>query len=173
MIEGALVWVLSILTIIYMATSGVGMLASSVSGVLGGLTQGAAAAVQKNIDVAELTSGDVSQIVERLNDPKTVQIVAAATGLTQAEARTKLAEIQQRIRAVPDDPSQAIREAREGLQELAAMAAERVERAAAAAQPYASATMWTTLAAMVLALLAAIGGAMVSRRRVELRLADV
>ena len=66
-IEGVLVWVLSILTLIYMAGSGIGLLSSGVFGALGGVTQGAAAAV-RNIDVTELTSGDVTQISARLND---------------------------------------------------------------------------------------------------------
>ena len=86
MIEGVLIWVLSMLALIYMAGSGIGMLSSSVFGAFGGVTQGAAAAV-RNIDVSELTSGDVNQITARLNDPKTVQLVAAATGMPQQEAR--------------------------------------------------------------------------------------
>ena len=168
-IEGVLVWVLSILTLIYMAGSGIGLLSSGVFGALGGVTQGAAAAV-RNIDVTELTSGDVTQISARLNDPKTVQLVAAATGMPQQEARSTLAGIAQQVEAARNDPTQAVAEARKGLQELASKAGARIERAAASAQPYASATMWSTLVAMVIALLAAIGGAMTGRRQVARRL---
>lgn len=170
MIEGVLIWVLSILALIYMAGSGIGMLSSSVFGVLGGVTQGAAAAV-RSIDVGELTSGDVTQITARLNDPKTVQLVAAATGMPQQEARSTLAGIAQRVEAARNDPTQAVAEARKGVQELASKAGARVERAASQAQPYASATLWTTLIAMVVALLAAVGGAMTGRRQVVQRLA--
>lgn len=171
-IEGVLVWVLAILAIVYMASSGIGFVASSVSGLLGGLTQGASA-VATNIDVSALTSGDANQIVARLKDPKTVRLVAAATGSSRDEARSTLNGIAERVNAAHDDPAQALAEARKGLQEVAARAGQRVERAAAAAQPYASATMWTTLIAMLLALVAAIAGAMTGRAQVEHRLSEV
>ncbi len=167
--EGVLVWVLSILALIYMAGSGVGMLSSGVFGALGGAVQGAAAAV-KNVDVAQLTRGDASQIVARMNDPATVSIVAAATGTPEAEARSTLAGIAQRVEAARADPARATAEARAGLDELAAKAGARVERAAEQAQPYAAATLWSTLGAMVVALLAAIAGAMVGRAQAVRRL---
>jgi hypothetical protein len=169
MVEGALVWVLSILTIIYMAGSGIGMLAGSVSGVLGGLTQSAAAAV-RNVDVTELSSGDVNQILARLNDPKTAQLAASATGMSPEEARLMLSNIRIRVESARNDPARAAAEARNGLQELASRAGARMERAAATAQPYASATVWTTFGAMVLGLLAAVGGAMLGRGQVRRRL---
>jgi hypothetical protein len=168
-IEGVLVWVLSILAILYMASSGIGFLASSVSGLVGGLTQ-SAGAVASGIDVGALTSGDANQIVARLEDPKTTQLVAAATGMSPDEARSTLNGIAQRVQAVRNDPAQALAEAKKGLQDLATRAGQRVERAAAAAQPYASATMWTTLVAMLLALVAAVGGALTGRNQVERRL---
>lgn len=170
MIEGVLIWVLAIVALIYMAGSGIGMLSSSVFGALGGVTQGAAAAV-RNLDVGELTSGDVNQITARLNDPKTVQLVASATGVPQEEARSTLAGIAQRVQATRNDPAAAVAEARKGVEEVATKAGARVERAAAQAQPYASATMWTALAAMVFALLAAVTGAMSGRKQVVQRLA--
>ena len=172
MVEGVLIWVLSVLALIYMAGSGVGMLTSSVFGALGGVTRGAAAVVS-SIDVTELTRGDADQIATRLTAPTTVQIVAAATGVAQTEARATLSGIAERVQSARNDPAQAAAEARQGLQELAAQAATRAERAAAQAQPYASATLWTTLAAMVLALLAAIFGAMTGRRKAARRLAEV
>lgn len=171
MIEGVLVWILAVLALIYMAGSGIGTLSGSVFGALGGVTQGAAAAV-RNVDVGDLTSGDVNQIVARLNDPKTVQLVAAATGMPQQEARSTLSGIAQRVEASRADPAQALAEARRGAQELSSRVSARVEQAAARAQPYASATMWTTLIAMVLALAAAIGGAMAGRRQVIHRMAS-
>jgi hypothetical protein len=171
MIEGVLIWVLSILTLIYMAASGIGMVGGGVLSALGGATRGAAAAVQ-NIDVTELTSGDASQITARLNDPKTVQLVAAATGTPQEEARATLSTIAQRVQAARNDPAKVAAEARKGVQELASKASARVEKAAAEAKPYATATMWTTLIALALALLAAIGGALMGRQQVMQRLAS-
>jgi hypothetical protein len=164
MIEGALIWVLSTLALIYMAASGIGMLGSGVFGTLGGVTQGAAAAV-RNIDVTEITAGNVDQITSRLNDRSTIQLVAAATGMPRQEARSMLAGIAKRVEDARNDPAQATAEARRGLEELASRTGTRVEQAAADAQPYASATMWSTLAAMLLALVAAIGGAMVGRKQ--------
>ena len=168
-VEGVLVWVLSILAIVYMASSGVGMLASSASGVLGGITEGARAAAS-NIDVGSLASGDPSQIVARLNDPKTAQLVAAATGMPQDQARSTLGGIAQQVEAARANPTQAAAAARSGLQQLSARATQRLEQAAATAKPYASAAMWGTLIVMVIALIAAILGAMLGRRQVENRL---
>ena len=171
-IEGVLVWVLAIILLIYMASSGIGMLTSGVFGALGGVTRGAAAAVTSTVDVDELSGGNVEQIAARLNDPKTVQLVAAATGMPQAEARTTLSAIAQRVESARSDPEKASAEARNGLEEIAVKAGARVERAAAEAQPYASATMWSTFLALVLALGAAVAGAMNGRKRVAHRLDD-
>lgn len=173
MIEGVLVWVLAIILLIYLASSGIGMLASGVFGTLGGVTRGATAAVTSSVDVGELSSGNVDQITARLNDPKTVQLVAAATGVSQAEAKTTLSEIAQRVESARNDPAQATAAAREGMEDIAAQAGARVERAAAEAQPYASATMWSTLLALVLALGAAVGGAMTGRKQVANRLDNI
>jgi len=164
MAEGALIWVLFILTLVYMASSGIGMLSSGVLSALGGVTQGAASAV-KNVDVASLTSGDVSQITARLNEPSTVQMVAAATGVSQDEARQTLSGISEKVDQAKSDPAKAAAEARNGLQEVMSKASARVEQAAVKAQPYASATLWSTLLAMILSLAAAIWGAMTGRKR--------
>lgn len=170
-IEGVLVWVLSILAVMYMAGSGIGMLASGASGLLGGITQGATTVV-RNADMTELASGDVDRIIDRLNDAETVQLVATATGMSQSEARASLTDIRERVEAARNDPAQAAEAARQGFEDLASQAAARVEKAAAEAQPYASATIWTALGAMVLALLAAVSGAMTGRRQVARRLGD-
>jgi hypothetical protein len=169
--EGVLVWVLSILGLIYMASSGIGMLSSGVFGALGGVAQSATAAVQK-VDVSQLTSGDVTQVAARMRDPATVRLVAAATGVTESEARSSLDGIARRVEAARDDPSRATTEARAGVEELAAKASARVENAAARAQPYAATTLWSTLAAMVVALLAAIAGALTGRSQAARRLSD-
>jgi flagellar basal body-associated protein FliL len=172
MVEGVLIWVLFILTLVYMASSGIGMLSSGMFSALGGVTKGAATAVQ-NVDVNSLTSGDVSQITARLNDPNTAQMVATATGMQQDEARKTLTDIAKRVEEVKDDPAKAAAEARRGLQDVATKAAARVEEAAATAQPYASATLWSTLLAMILSLAAAVAGAMTGRKQAANQLEDL
>lgn len=169
MIEGVLVWVLSVLSLIYMAGSGVSLLASGVFGSIGTVTQGAVAAV-RTVDVDAITQGDASQISSRLNDSKTIALVSGATGMPEAEARAKLAEIAAKVDVAKDDPARAADDARQGLKDLGSRAAARAEQAAARAQPYASATMWMTLASMVLGLIAALAGAMIGRRQVAARL---
>lgn len=173
MIEGVLVWVLAIILLIYLASSGISMLTSGVFGALGGVTRGATAAVTSSVNVPELSSGNVDQIMARLKDPKTVQLVATATGMPQAEAQTTLSGIAQRVESARNDPAQATAEARKGAEEIASKVGARVERAAAEAKPYASKTMWSTLLALVLALAASIGGAMMGRKQVANRLTDV
>jgi len=170
-VEGMLIWVLFILTLVYMASSGISMLSSGLFSALGGVTQSAASAV-KNLDVNSLTSGDVSQITARLNDPTTAQMVATATGMPQDEARKTLTGIAQRVEEAKSDPAKAAAEARKGLQEVTAKAGARVEEAAARAQPYASTTLWSTLLAMILALAAAVGGAMAGRKQAAARLEE-
>lgn len=171
-IEGVLIWVLALLALIYMAGSGIGLVTSGVMGTLGAAVKGATVVAATTVDADAISSGDVDQIMRRLNDAQTVQVVAAATGMPPSEARARLSEIAQRVEAVRADPAAAAREAREGLQQLVAQAAQRVEQAAARAQPYASATLWTTLLAMVLGLVAAIAGAMTGRRQVTRGLDD-
>ena len=173
MIEGVLVWVLAIILLLYLASSGISMLTSGVFGTLGGVTRGAATAVGSSVDVGNLSGGSVDEIKARLNDPKTVQIVSTATGMQQAEAQATLSGIAQRVESARSDPARATAEARAGAEEIASKVAARAKQAAERAQPYASATMWTTLLALVLALGAAIAGAMTGRKQVANRLEDV
>ncbi|MEJ7930512.1 hypothetical protein WG922_11065 [Ramlibacter sp. AN1015] len=173
MIEGVLVWVLAVLLLIYMASSGISMLTSGVFGALGSVTRGATSAVAMSVDPAELSAGNVDEITSRLRDPKTVQMVAAATGMPQAEAQSTLSNIAQRVESVRNDPAQAAAEARKGAEEIASKVAARAEQVADDVQPYASASIWGTLLALVLALAAAVGGAMVGRKRVANQLSDV
>lgn len=168
-VEGMLVWVLSIIAIIYLAGSGIGAVASGASGLLGGITRGASAAVS-NVDLSNIGSGNVDDVLARLRDPKTVQVVAAATGTNQDEARSTLSGIAQRVEAARSDPDRAAAEARDGMQQLIDKAKARVDQAAARAQPYASATAWITFAAMIVSLGAAIAGALTGRAQAQRRL---
>jgi ElaB/YqjD/DUF883 family membrane-anchored ribosome-binding protein len=167
MTHGALVWVLTMLGILYLAGAGVGL---GMSGVLGAV-RGAGSAVSGAAGgLADLTSGDVDQILGRLNDPKTAGVVAGATGMSQEDARSALADIRVRVEAARNNPQQAVAEARKGVEQLSARATERVARVAEQAQPYASRTAWTALVVMIVALAAAVGGAVWGAGRAEERL---
>jgi ElaB/YqjD/DUF883 family membrane-anchored ribosome-binding protein len=167
MVHGVLVWVLTTLTVLYLAGTGIGL---GMSGLLG-VARGAGAAIGTAAGgLGDLASGDVSQVLARLDDPKTVGVVVGATGMSQEEARAALADIRQRVDAARNDPGQALAEARTGVQQLTARAGARASQAAQQAQPYASAAAWTTFGAMVIALIAAILGAVWGARRTDERL---
>jgi hypothetical protein len=166
-IQGALVWVLTTLAIIYLAGSGIGLVASGAFGLLSGLTGGVSAVVSSVPRIEDLASGDVNQILARLRDPQTAKVVSAATGMSEQQTQSTLADIQTRVEAARNDPAKAMAEARQGLQQLVDQASKRVAGAAAAAQFYASGALWTTLAAMLISLAAAIMGAMVGRARTD------
>jgi hypothetical protein len=166
MLHGSLVWVLAMLGILYLAGSGISLGASALFDVAGGVARSAGAAVVSGAgSIAELASGDVQQILGRLNDPNTVATVVGLTGMSQDEARAALAGIRQRVEAARNDPAQAAVAAREGVQQLAARAGDRAQAAAQAAQPYAATTSWAALGAMVLSLVAAVAGARWGARR--------
>jgi len=165
--EGALVWVLSFLVILWLASSGVRLVASGISSLFGGVTQ-SISTMMSGMD--DLSSGDVSQILSRLNDPNTVKTLAGATGMSEQEVSSKLSEITQRVEAVRDNPQQAAAEVREGTQQMIARAREQLPAVAERAQQGATKTAWFTFAAMAISLAAAIAGAMLGRRRVEERL---
>jgi hypothetical protein len=173
MIEGVLVWVLAVLLLIYLASSGISMLTSGVFGALGSVTRGATSAAATTVDAGDLSAGNVDQVLTRLRDPKTVQMVATATGMPQAEAQSTLSGIAQRVEGARNDPAQATAEARKGAEEIASKVAARAKQAAADAQPYASRSMWGTLLALVLSLAAAVAGAMSGRKKVANQLGEV
>ncbi len=165
-LQGALVWVLATLGLIYLAASGVSLGAGALFGVLGGVTSGLGAVVGTGAaGLAGLASGDVEQVLARLDDPRTAETVAAVTGMSVDEARTTLADLRARVAAARSDPTRAIAEAREGLRTIVARTGERATQAAAAAKGYATTTSWIALGTMVLSLLAAIAGAALGRAR--------
>jgi hypothetical protein len=167
--EGALVWVVSFVAILWLASSGVQLVASGISHVFSGVTQTIGSAAGGFDD---LSGGDVDQILARLKDPRTVSTVAAATGMPEQEVRSTLGEIAQRVEAARDNPEQAAAEVRSGAERLMARAREQLPAAAERAQVGAAKTAWITFGAMALSLLAAIGGAMVGRKRAAKRLVD-
>lgn len=168
--EGALVWVVSILMMVYFASTGVSTLAGGAFRMVGGATQAVGSVMQAsgaNVDL----SGSVDQMVQRLKDPKTAQQIASATGMEQGEVRSALSQTAQGVEQHRDDPTKAAAEAKAGMGELLqkAKASGALEQKAEELQPRASRAAWITFGALVLSLLAAVIGAMSGRRRPQLR----
>jgi hypothetical protein len=165
--EGALVWVVSILLMVYFASSGVSMLAGGAFQMVGGAAQaiGGAVQAQGSVDV----SGSVDQIVQRLKDPKTAQQIASVTGMPQSEVQATLSETAQRVENNRDKPAQAAAEAKAGMAQLMdkAKSSGALEQKAEEVKPQATRAAWITFGALVLSLLAAVLGAMSGRRRPE------
>jgi hypothetical protein len=171
MFEGMLVWVISLTLILYLAASGIGLVANGAFGMLGHAAQATGAAVGTSMDEGSLSSGSVDEIVARLRNPQTVSTVASALGMSRDEASAALNDITTRVEAARDNPEQAATEVRNGLSTLASRAKQNLANTAAEAQPEASATAWITFGALVLSLLAAIAGAGMGRRGVVRRVA--
>jgi hypothetical protein len=169
--EGALVWVVSILLMGYLATSGMTMVASGAFRLIGGASQAVGTVMQSagapNVDV----SGSVDQIVQRLKDPKTAQQIAQVTGMPASEVQASLSETAQRVENNRDNPSQAATEARQGLAQLMdrAKSSGALQQKAEEIQPQASRAAWITFGALVLSLIAAVIGALAGRRPGYLR----
>jgi hypothetical protein len=166
--EGALVWVLSFLIVLWLAGSGVRLVASGISGMFSGIGQTVGSAVT---GMDDLSTGDVNQILARLNDPQTARTLATATGMSEQEVRSQLADVSRRVEAARDNPEQAAAEVRQGTSELMSRARQQLPAMAERAQEGATKAAWVTFAAMLISLIAAIGGAMVGRRRVVATLA--
>jgi len=168
--EGVLVWVLSVLLMMYLAGTGISMVAGGAFKLVGGATQ-AVASVAQTMDADQLSSGSVDQVIQRLRDPQTARTVSAALGMPQEQVQSNLSQIADRVEQAREDPAQAAAAAREGVQQMMQdwRAQGGVSAAAERVQPEASATAWIALLAMVLSLLAAIWGAMLGRRRAAVR----
>jgi hypothetical protein len=169
MFEGALVWVMSLILILYLTANGIGLVASGAFGMLGSAAQTAGAAMAPALDANGMSSGSVDDMLAKLRDPNAARVVAGATGMSQQEAAQELSRISSRVEAARNDPAQAAAQARQGLADLTARAKQNVSRKAAEVKPEVTTTAWLAFAALVLSLLAAIGGAAVGRRNVERR----
>src|SRR5688572_5647855 len=115
--EGALVWVVSVLTMLYFASSGIAMLAGGAFNLVGGAAQALGSVVQSQgggVDV----SGSVEQMTQRLKDPKTAEQIAAATGMPMSEVQATLSETAQRVDNNRGNPTQAAAEAKNGIAQL-------------------------------------------------------
>lgn len=164
--EGALVWVVSMLLMVYLASSGLGMIAGTATRLIGGATQAASTVMQGGGANADI-SGSVDQILQRLKDPKTAQQIASATGMEQGEVQSSLSGTAQRVEQNRDEPAKAAAEAKAGMGELLqkARASGALEQKAEEIQPQASRAAWITFGALLLSLLAAVLGAMSGRRK--------
>jgi len=165
--EGALVWVVSILLMGYLATSGMSMVASGAFRLIGGASQAVGTVMQgaggaPNVDI----SGSVDQMIQRLRDPKTAQQIAQATGMPATEVQASLSETAQRVENNRNNPAQAASEAKEGMSQLMdkAKSSGALQQKAEQIQPEASRAAWITFGALVLSLVAALIGAMAGRR---------
>jgi hypothetical protein len=165
--EGALVWVLSVVAILWLASSGVQLVASGIFSVFGGVVQTVGSATG---GMSDLSSGDVEQMLARLNDPRTVRTVSAATGIPEQEVQSALAEMAQRVETARDNPQQAAAEVRRGAEQLMSRARQQLPPTAERVQDTATKTAWITFAAMLISLLAAVAGAMAGRQRAARRL---
>lgn len=161
--EGALVWAVSVLLMIYLASTGIGMLASGAFN----MVRGAGSAVSMMGQNGDVASGDVNQILNRLRDPKTAQQLATATGLPQGEIQATLSKTAQAVEQARNNPAQAAEEARKGVADLYAKARSSgaLERKAEEIQPAISRGAWASFGALVLSLAAAVLGAMAGRRK--------
>jgi hypothetical protein len=169
--EGALVWVLSFLVVLWLASSGVRLVASGISNVFGGVTQTISAATG-GMNMDDMSSGGVDQILTRLRDPQTARIIASATGMSQQDASARMSSLAQRVEAARNNPEQATAEVRREMEGLMNQARQQLPATAERVQETAAKSAWWTFAAMLISLLAAIGGAMFGRRRAVERLAD-
>ncbi len=162
--EGALVWVVSVLLMLYMAGSGVGMLASGAFKLVGGAAQTFSSVMQSgSMDM----SGSVDEIIARLKDPETAEQIAAATGMRANEVQASLSETAQRVENNRGNPAQAAAEAKQGLARLVekANSSGALTQKAEEVKPQASKAAWITFGALLLSLLAAVLGAMAGRRK--------
>jgi hypothetical protein len=161
--QGALVWVLTILATMYLAASGIAVGANALLRVTGGAARQAVA--ESGGMLGDLTSGNVDQLLARLNDPKTASTLSSATGMPQPEVPRILSDASARIQANRNDPPQAMAEARSALRPITDRLTQQASEAAAQAKPYATATGWATFLTLVLSLLAAVSGALAGYRR--------
>ena len=162
--QGAVVWVVSVLMMAYLAASGISMVAGGALRLVGGV---GAAAVGVATQDGDIGSGNVDQILARLKDPQTAQKISSATGVPQAEVQSTLSQTAQRVEATKDRPTEAAAAARDGVARLyeQARASGQLQKKAAQAQPAATRTAWIAFGALVLSLVAAVFGSALGRRR--------
>ena len=163
--EGALVWVVSVLMMLYFASSGIGMLAGGAFKLVGGAAQALGSVAQWSSSTPDV-SGSVEQILQRLKDPKTAEQIASTTGLPASEVQATLSETARRVENNRNNPTQAAAEAKNGMVQLVerARSSGALQQKAEEVKPQATRAAWITFGALLLSLLAAVIGAMAGRR---------
>lgn len=170
--QGTLVWALFMVLILWLAASGIGLVASQTFSLVGDVARTATGAVS-GASLPDVTQGNVDQVLARLNDPQTARAIATATGMDQQEVARTLSDLSGRVEAVRNDPAQVAAELRTAAADFAERAKGRVQEAAADAQPAAARTAWSTFAALLLGLLAGMAGATVGRHNAASRTSDL
>ena len=164
MFEGTLVWVLSLLVIVYLAGSGIGLVAGGAFKLIGGATQTIGSMVTGS--TPDISQGTIDQVIQRLRDPQSSRVIATATGIPQDQVRSNLTQIADKAEAAKDNPAQAAADVRQSLEDMIqrARADGTFVRAADKAKAAATKTAWITFGALLLSLLAAVLGSMTGRR---------
>ena len=162
--EGTLVWVVSLLMIVYLAGSGIGFVAGGAFKLVGGASQTIGSMVAGG--TPDISQGSVDQVVQRLRDPQTASMLAGATGMQEDQVRNALAQMAEKADAARDNPAQAATEVRQGVQDMVERARQdgTLAQVADRAKTGATKTAWITFAALLLSLLAAVAGSMTGRR---------
>jgi hypothetical protein len=161
-LQGALVWTLCSVGIVWMIASGISLGLSGLFGAMSGLAQHATTAVAAGGGdlVQALGLHDPTQVMARLEDPTTAATLATATGMSTEEATAALGNVRARVDAVRDDPARVTAEVRDFVTPYAERAKQQAMTAAAAAQRGATKGAWITVGVMLVSLGVAIAGAM-------------
>jgi hypothetical protein len=172
--QGTLVWALFMLLTLWLAASGISLVAGQTFSLLGSVAQTAGAAAGASApNLPNIASGDVDEVLRTLDNPNTAAQIATATGMDREEVARNLSELRGRVEAARNDPAQVASEVRQAASGFAERAKSRVQQAASDAQPAAARTAWTTFGALLLGLLAGMAGAAVGRRNAATRVEDL
>jgi hypothetical protein len=160
--HGALVWVLFFLFTIWLIGSGISLGLSGLFGAMSELARGATTAVAAGGGDLVQTLGlqEPNRVIEKLDAPATASTLAAATGMSNEEARAALGNLRSRVEAVRDDPARVAAEVRDFLAQYSERAKQQAMVAAAKAQRGATIGSWITFGVLVVTLGVAIAGAM-------------
>src|SRR5262245_33810566 len=94
-VEGALVWIVTMLLMVYLAGSGVSLVATGAFKLVGGAAQAMSVAAAGT--VPDIGQGTLDEVVARLRDPQTARGVAAATGMPEPEVQIGRASCRARV----------------------------------------------------------------------------
>jgi hypothetical protein len=164
-LHGALVWTLTSVLLVWLLGQGVSLGVSGLFGALSSLTRTATTAVtatatQSGDLTQRLGLTDPTQVLNRLNNPETASVLAAATGMAPEEARATLAQLRGRLDAVRDNPERVATEVRTFLAQYKERAEQQALQTAAAVQQGATVGSWVTFGVLALTLVASILGAL-------------